>query len=78
MVIDVYVPSLKLAFEYQGIHHFHGHSLFGDTESHKRRDNDKRQECNSLGITLIEVPYWWQRDKDSILKVLHEVRPDIV
>src|SRR5205085_621492 len=31
MEFDIYVPALSLAFEYQGQHHYHDHTLFGST-----------------------------------------------
>jgi len=58
MVFDVYIPALKLAFEYHGYHHFHEH-------------------CKILGVTLVQVPYWWQRDKESITSALHNFKPDL-
>jgi len=26
----------------------------------------------------LEVPYWWQFDKESIITIIHQERPDIV
>jgi len=78
MVFDICVPSLNLAFEYQGHQHFYDHVLFGDVKSHQARDEERREVCKYLAMTLIEVPYWWQRDKESILSLLHKYRPDIV
>jgi len=78
MVFDIYIRALKLAFEYQGHHHFHDHYMFGDVAEKKIRDEDRRHACKSNGITLIEVPYWWHRDKESIIALLHHYRPDIV
>jgi len=26
----------------------------------------------------LEVPYWWQRDKESVVAIIHRARPDIV
>jgi len=78
MIFDIYVPSLKLAFEYQGSHHYCSQTMFGEINSYHFRDGEKRQACKSLDITLIEVPYWWQCDKESILAMLHRSRSDFV
>eukprot|EP01121_Diplochlamys_sp_Union-15-3_P016724 TRINITY_DN5746_c0_g3_i1.p1 TRINITY_DN5746_c0_g3~~TRINITY_DN5746_c0_g3_i1.p1 ORF type:complete len:162 (-),score=27.63 TRINITY_DN5746_c0_g3_i1:129-614(-) len=76
--LDLYAPKFKLAIEYQGYQHYHDHYLFGPFLSYKHRDNEKRECCLREGITLLEIPYWWKRDKESILASIHHVRPDIV
>jgi len=78
ITLDVYIPALKLAFEYQGHQHYHDHSLYGPFMVVQQRDDSKRGACKSLGITIIEVPYWWQRDKETIIAELRKHRPDIV
>jgi len=78
MVFDIYAPSLKLAFEYQGLQHYHSHYLFADSLYNKLRDSEKRQACNFLDISLIEVPYWWKLDKESIIAFIQNSRPDIL
>src|SRR4051812_43605229 len=30
------------------------------------------------GITLIEVPYWWNFNKESLAATIHNVRPDLI
>jgi hypothetical protein len=42
------------------------------------RDKEKKLACQLLGITLIEVPYWWDASKGQIEAMVHAVRPDIV
>jgi len=78
MTVDIYIPSLNLAFEYQGLQHYNNHALFGDLKYRKELDKERDKACGSMGITYIEVPYWWQRDKESIVVVLQKRRPDIL
>jgi len=59
---DVFVPTLNLALEYHGQQHYEENYWFGSRTDSEEREEEKRQACNLLGITLIEVPYWWQRD----------------
>jgi hypothetical protein len=60
-------------------------------EERKLRDNLKAQICKNhgntlilidfltfyLGVTLIEVPYWWDRKKASLEATIHSHRPDL-
>jgi len=78
MNFDIYAPSLSLAIEYQGSQHYYSTQLYGNAANYKMRDQNKRKSCKMAGITLIEVPYWWQYDKESVVSTLHAFRPDIV
>jgi hypothetical protein len=58
--LDVYVPSVRLAFEYQGQQHYEPVNFFGGTESFRRtqeRDSRKAVLCLAEGVTLIAWPY---------------------
>jgi len=78
MVFDIYIPSLNLIFDYHGIQHYYDHYMFGNVQDQQERDKQRRAACNYLNISYLEVPYWWQRDKESVTAMIHEVRPDIV
>jgi len=77
-IFDIYVPSLNIIFEYYGYQHYQDHFLFGDVISRKEQDNNRRLACAYNNITYFEVPYWWQHDKESIIAILHHLRPDTV
>lgn len=58
MELDVFIPSLKLGFEYQGIQHFKPIDFFGGEETYiaqAERDKLKKQICDEEGINLIYV-----------------------
>lgn len=56
--LDVYIPSINTAIEYQGIQHYQPVDLFGGEEGYEQRktlDAKKKRLCNKAGIQLI---YW--------------------
>ena len=60
--LDIYLPELKLAFEYDGTY-WH--------EIHEKRNpgyhEEKRKACKKANITMIEI--WendWRKDQDKI------------
>jgi len=77
MELDVFVPSLSLALEYQGNAHYQWHFTFGSPTRHQVRDEEKRQECSKLGLTLVEIPYWWSGNRDILVSCLLAHRPDL-
>src|SRR5689334_12803883 len=76
--LDAYIPTLRLAFEYQGEHHYHDIYSLGNKWSQKERDNEKRLACEEKRITLIEIPYWWDREKSSLMATIHAKRSDLL
>lgn len=73
--LDVYIPSLSIAIEYQGKQHFEPIEFFGGVESFAYRkdlDQRKRMLCEANGITLIEFPYDIKANIANILTVLCE------
>src|SRR5947209_6590090 len=50
--LDIFLPTLSLAFEYQGRQHFQPVTFFvlGDLP---KRDNEKRTLCEQAGISLV-------------------------
>ena len=53
--LDIYIPSLNIAFEIQGI--FHYEPIFGQEklEQIQKNDLEKIQRCKELGIKLIHI-----------------------
>ena len=78
MELDVYVPALALAFEYQGeMHYKTEHFKHGTTDRLKARDQEKQLAAKECGITLIEVPYSWDSSKESVIKSVAKIRRDL-
>ena len=58
--LDIYIPSLKTAIEYQGIQHYLPVNFFGGEEALSARqelDDIKRKLCAENNVRLIEWPY---------------------
>lgn len=71
--LDLYIPSLGTAIEYQGIQHYHPIGFFGGEEAlaHRRElDMQKRQLCEENHVRLIEWPYSEPPDRGSIRDIL--------
>ncbi len=58
--LDIFIPSLNLGIEYQGVQHYKQVDLFGGEDGfHSRKANDekKRRKCKENNVQLIEWPY---------------------
>ncbi|MCF6264467.1 MAG: hypothetical protein L3J24_12885 [Xanthomonadales bacterium] len=58
--IDIHVPELRLAVEYQGQQHYEAVDLFGGEEGFRlatARDEKKRALLNANNVRLLEWPY---------------------
>lgn len=75
--LDIYLPQEKLAFEYQGEQHFYDIYFLGGKWGQQQRDNEKRQACIENGITLIEIPYWWDFEKESLMATIYKQRSEL-
>jgi uncharacterized protein YkuJ len=69
MSYDVYIPKLKLAFEYQGQQHFEPVDFFGGEESFQLtqiRDREKQKLSKTNGVKLVYVNYWEELTRNLI------------
>lgn len=73
--LDIFLPGKDLAFEYNGYQHYHELGCFGPLELVRKRDAEKAAMCAQLGIKLIEVPYWWKNDIESLAATIHQRYP---
>ena len=73
MELDIFIPDLNLAFEYQGEQHYYNRTFFVDLQTRAQRDQEKKSVLKKLGITLIEVPYNWSKNM-----TLYEIRKEIL
>ena len=60
-----------------GEHHYQSHHLFGTAHIQQLRDEEKRLACTNCGITLIEVPFWWDRSLESLMATVYQKKPGL-
>lgn len=101
MELDIFIPSLSLAFEFQGSQHFENKPLylFSDSVDLQQRgiqilmlflvllyvighcnslaDKEKKLACKKLGITLIEIPHWWDYSRTNLVATIQQNRPEL-
>jgi hypothetical protein len=73
------VPNLALAFEYNGEQHYRDLPIYAkNLDRQKHLDKRKDEELKEYGITLITIPYWWDKTEESLMATIHYCRPDII
>lgn len=78
MQLDLFLPKENLAFEYQGEGHYHDIYAFGHSWKQKQQDVEKKNRCLELGISLVQIPYWWDLQKSSLAATIRETRKDLL
>ena len=71
--LDLYVPSLRTAVEYQGIQHYLPVEFFGGEEALAQRrelDRVKRELCEANEVRLIEWPYDVAPTQENVREML--------
>lgn len=67
--LDIFIPSINVGIEYQGIQHYQEIEFFGGTEAfiHRQKlDNLKKEKCNKNNVKIIE----WKYDEPLLKNVL--------
>jgi hypothetical protein len=75
--LKVFLPQLALALEYQGETHYISSPMFGRASDRQRADNLKSTFAKDMGITLLSIPFWWDKSPSSLASTIELYRPDI-
>jgi hypothetical protein len=67
---------MSLAFEYHGEAHYYGSPPLGQATS-QRRYQTKQEFADKMGITLIAIPFWWNKSSAELAATIKAYRPDI-
>jgi hypothetical protein len=52
-------------------------NLFGSLKLQKERDTQKKLGCLIQGVTLIEIPFWWDGKEQSLISTIQLYRPEL-
>jgi hypothetical protein len=47
-------------------------------EYRKQQDQLKKTLCKDNGITLINIPYWWDGTKDQLISTIRQYQPNFL
>eukprot|EP00026_Physarum_polycephalum_P002498 Phypoly_transcript_02505.p1 GENE.Phypoly_transcript_02505~~Phypoly_transcript_02505.p1 ORF type:complete len:743 (+),score=67.33 Phypoly_transcript_02505:95-2323(+) len=78
--IDVFLPELKLGFEYQDeMHYFQNQpNLCSTLTEYQERDKLKSELALEKGITIFFIPFWWDWNVDSLITTIKLKRKDLL
>ncbi len=81
LFLDIYLPQLNVAFEFDGEQHFtyseHFHGSLDAFRASKKRDSLKTARCQELGIALVRVRYDEKMTKDLVLSKLQQALDNV-
>jgi len=70
-MVDICVPSLKLAIDYNGKYHYQKYDdRFRDVEVMEKKDEAKKEIVEAEGYTFVHIPYWWDNKMETLLSIL--------
>lgn len=75
--LDIYIPSLKIAFEYQGQQHFNPVAHWGGKEALRKtqeRDSRKKKLCRENYIELIIFTYEQEITEELVIETLLDIK----
>jgi hypothetical protein len=75
--LKIFFPELSIAFEYQGEVHYFSSTPFGSATKRQSCDIVKHKNAKEIGITVIPIPFWWDKTHASLAATIVSYRPDV-
>jgi len=75
--LDVFLPRLSIAFEYLEDPNTAAQYATGSQYSVYFFSRGKRIACEEKGISLVEVPSYWNGSTSSLLSIITRMKPDL-
>lgn len=80
--LDIWIPLYRIGLEYQGEQHYNNlDGAFGPggaSSLYSERDKMKQSLCAVYGITLIQIPYWWDGGKETLSAIIARTHPALL
>jgi hypothetical protein len=57
--------------------HYHSSRTFGPASVRQQNDELKKLYTKQMGITLIPIPYWWDKSVESLAATIQSYRIDL-
>jgi len=77
MEVDIFISHLAIGFEFQGEQHYIEGGPFESLRNVIDRDLDKKSGSHLSGISLIKIPFWWDKEKEKLKEAILTQRPDL-
>jgi len=72
--LDVFVPRLNLAIEFQGAQHYHAtHKGPEAVAAQQAKDKEKARLCKEGAIRLVVLPYWAEISAEFVSRMVRRV-----
>jgi hypothetical protein len=64
--------------EYQGEIHYFDIPIYGNLGRRQKNDKHKVAVSADMGITVIQIPFWWDKSPQSLISTIKMQRPDLL